>query len=299
MRDRPRWPRVLLAATVFLGWSAPARAQDTSASAQGAGPSSDVKACLNATEEGQKLRDGGSYLRARERFIACAGEQCPGEIRKSCVGWLEDLDKLVPTVVFGASAQGRDVTEMRVTVDGAAVAERVDGKPVALDPGEHRFRFERAGEPPVEQTLILRAGEKERLVSIRFGPEAAPPAAPIPPAPLAPETPAPPSRPSTTFYALGALGLAGLVAGAALDVSGYVFLQQCGGDPSCTGSHERAEVQWRFVAGDLLLAAGVGAGVAAWLVRPRDAASGESRATACVGVDPSPHGAKLRVEFAF
>jgi hypothetical protein len=287
--------RSICCAAVVLGWSAAARAQDAPGSAHQAGPSADVKACLDATVEGQELRDRGSYLHARERFIACAGEQCPGEVRKSCVGWLEDTDKLVPTVVFAASALGRDVTDMRVTVDGARVADRVDGKPVALDPGEHRFRFERAGEQPIEQFLVLRAGEKERLVSVRFGPE--PP--PARPPPAAGEAPAQPARLSATFYALGAVGLTSLVAGAVLDISGYVFLQQCGGDSSCTGAHERAEVQWRFIAGDLLLAAGVGAGVAAWLFRPRDASGGGSRPAALVGIDPSPRGARLRLDVAF
>lgn len=296
MRQRPRGAWVVLWAAAALGGSPVAHAQEAPGAAEQAGPSPEVKACLDATEQGQKLRDGGSYLRARERFIACAGEQCPGEVRKSCVAWLEDLDKLVPTVVFGASAQGHDVTEMRVTVDGTAVAPRIDGKPVALDPGEHHFRFERPGEQPIEQTLVLRAGEKERLVGVRFGPEPAPASAAVPAA--AAETPAQPVRPSTTFYALAALGLTSLVAGAVLDISGYVFLQQCGGNPSCTGSHERAEVQWRFVAGDLLLAAGVGAGAAAWLLRPRDASSGGNR-SAVLLVDPSPQGARLRLDVTF
>jgi len=272
----------------------------------------DVQDCTDAAVEGQNMRDTGAYRRARERFIACAAEQCPGEVRKRCVAWLAEVEQLTPTVVFGARADGKEVADVRVIVDGEPVAERVDGKPVALDPGEHHFRFERAGQAPVEVTAVLRAGEKERLVEARFGPEPSPaqPPAPTPPPPassLAPRVaeqaaaPAPqPERrpPSGAVYLLGGLAVASLAAGAVLDVSGFVFLQQCNADPSCTGSHERAEVSWRFVTGDVLLGAGVLSGVAAWFVWSRATRVSAARRPA-VALGASPGGASVGVKMAF
>jgi hypothetical protein len=296
---RARASRFLCAVVVTaVAGAAEAQAQVAPAAGHEPGPSADVKACLDATEQGQKLRDGGAYLRARQRFIVCAGEQCPGEVRKTCVTWLEDLDKLVPTVVFAATAQGHDVTDVRVSVDGNVVAERIDGKPVPLDPGEHRFRFERPGEPAVEQPLVLRAGEKERVVSARFGPEPLPSPGAATPSATAPA----PERPALgrdAFYALGALAIASFAAGVALDTSGYVFVQQCNGDATCSGAHERAEVEWRFVTGDILLAAGVAAGVTAWLLRPIESPSSRAGATTQVGVDATSRGASLRVQWPF
>jgi hypothetical protein len=238
----------------------------------------DVKSCLDAAEDGQKLRDSGAYRRARERFIACAADECPGEVRKGCVGWLGQLDKLIPTLVFGAHAHGKEVADVRVAIDGEVVTEKIDGKPVALDPGEHHFRFERSGETAIDETAVVLAGEKERLMSVRFGddPSVLPPSS----LPVAPSnTGAPAGAPHAperqdmrgAAYALGALGLASLASGAVLDISGYAFLQQCSGDASCSGAHERAEVEWRFVTGDVLLGAGVLCGVAAWLLWPRGA----------------------------
>jgi hypothetical protein len=235
----------------------------------------DVKACLDAAEDGQKLRDSGAYRRARERFIECAADECPGEVRKGCVGWLGELDKLIPSVVFGAHARGKEVADVRVTVDGEVVAERIDGKPMMFDPGEHHFRFERTGETGIDETAVLLAGEKQRLMNVRFGAE--PSVLPPPSPPAAPSSPrgaeAPAAAPQSqgapkAAYALGALGLASLAAGAVLDVSGYAFLQECRSDASCTGGHERAEVEWRFVTGDVLLGAAALSGVAAWLLWP-------------------------------
>jgi hypothetical protein len=286
---------MLLALATMLSWAPASRAQGTSGTANDAGPSPAVRACLDATEQGQKLRDAGAYRRARERFIACAEEQCPGEVRKSCVGWLEELDKLMPTVVFAATARGADVTDVRVAVDGEPVADRIDGKPVAVDPGEHRFRFERSGEAAVEQTVVIRAGEKERVLAVRFGPEPAP-AAPLQATPPPPQA----ASPSPAFYAVTVAAVASLLAGAALDVSGYVFLQQCTSDSNCSGTHERAEVQWRFITGDVLLGAGVACGVAAWFLRPRETRSASAaRPAPLVGVAPDPHGATLHVKFSF
>jgi hypothetical protein len=247
-RGTRRWSLVCLAVATF--WPSPSRADAGS-----------VQSCLDAAEDGQKLRDGGAYLRARERFIACAGDACPGEVRRSCVSWLGQLEELTPTVVVGAQAHGSEVTDVRITMDGKVVGERIDGKPIPLDPGSHRFRFERGGEA-VEETTVIRAGEKERLISVRFGPA---------PAPTAAFTVSPPPASARgSAYTLGAIGLSSLAAGGVLDLSGYAFLQSCGGDPSCTGAHERAEVEWRFLAGDLLLGAGVLCGAVAWLLWSRD-----------------------------
>ncbi len=293
MKGGPRRPgTALLCVAVASAWPASALA--------------DVRACLDAAGEGQKLRDSGAYRDARERFIACAADECPGEVRKGCVGWLGELDKLMPTVVFGARAHDQEVSDVRVSIDGVVASERIDGKPVTLDPGEHHFRFERAGEPDVEQTAVVMAGEKERPITARFGPE---PPAPTPPWPLAPTPPVQEPRevekksPSSesrriTAAALGILGAAAFTAGGVLDLSGYAFLQQCGGDPSCTGGHERAEVKWRFVTGDILLGAGVLSSIAAWLLWPRGGRDGKSP-VALLGVNPWDRDATVELRGVF
>ncbi len=275
---RARWVLLLLSTGPL--WGGSARADP-----------GDVRECLNAAEDGQKLRDGGAYVRARERFIACAGDACPGEVRRSCVGWLEQLEKLTPTVVFSAQARGNEVTNVRVLVDGKVVAEGIDGKPIALDPGTHRLRFERAGEDAQDRTTLIRAGEKERLIGVHFEPDFPVSTLLTPPSPTT----------STRGYldALGAVGIASFAAGAVLDLSGYVFLRECNDDPSCTGGHERAEVEWRFVAGDLLLGAGVLCGALAWLARSRDSRAASHRPTASIGVGSAHKGPSLGVTVSF
>lgn len=276
----------------------------------------DAQACIAAAEEGQRLRDAGSYRRARQRFIACAAEECPGEIRKRCVAWLGEVETLMPSIVFTAHAQGKEVSDVRVSVDGEVVTEHIDGRPVFLDPGEHRFRFERPGETAIDTTAVVLAGEKQRLIDIRFGPEPVQTSESGAPAATTTATPAPaptlptrsPSASSRNLgYALGAAGLVGVLAGVVFDAWGYVILQQCNADPTCTRAHERAEVEWRFVTGDVLLGAGVLCGVAAWLVWPRDTATRagpQAPATGSgprlrLGFVPEPGGAGFDLNAAF
>jgi hypothetical protein len=71
-------------------------------------------------------------------------------------------------------SQGNDQTDVRVLEGGKVLAEKLDGRAIPIDPGPRRLRFERAGSPPVEQTIVVREGEKARPIDVVF---AAPPAA--------------------------------------------------------------------------------------------------------------------------
>ncbi|WP_437675830.1 hypothetical protein [Sorangium sp. So ce131] len=129
----------------------------------------DAEACFTASEEGQRLRDEGRLREARARFITCGGAACPDLVQSDCAGWLSDVEARVPTLILSAQdEQGHDVAEVRVTIDGAPLAARLDGKAVEVDPGERVLRFERAGNAHVALRLVVREGEKLRRVSVRL-----------------------------------------------------------------------------------------------------------------------------------
>ena len=141
----------------------------------------DREQCITSAEQAQTLRDEGKYRRAREQMLVCARDVCPAAIKSDCGKWLDTLDREAPTVVFGARDAGKDVTDVKVSMDGVVVAERLDGKPQLVDTGEHTFTFERGGAVKEEKVLV-RAGEKGRAISVTFGAATAAPA----PAPAAP-----------------------------------------------------------------------------------------------------------------
>jgi hypothetical protein len=149
----------ILAATV-VGWSIPARAGND-----------DVKACAAAAEKGQRLRNDGKLKEAREQLVLCARNVCPGVIRKDCEPLISELDSRMPTIVISAKdAAGKDLVDVRVTIDGALVTSKIDGKAIAIDPGAHAFKYERDGSAPVESSIVVHDGEKDRVLNVVLDP---------------------------------------------------------------------------------------------------------------------------------
>jgi hypothetical protein len=183
--------------------------------------------CINASERGQNERDEGTYRAARESFMACARPTCPRVVLDSCSQWLRELDESAPTIVLGAKDDhGNDLTDVRVLFDGNPFSRLLDGKPLVADTGEHVLRFERDGSAPVEQRLVVRAGERARVITVTM-------AALVPVAPILAVTPPPgnDSVPEATqpsllhsprFITAGSLAM-GAVAAAGMSIAFYAI----------------------------------------------------------------------------
>lgn len=127
------------------------------------------QSCISASERAQQLRSDAKLLASREQLLSCARDVCPSVIRKDCARWLAEVDEALPTIVLGAKDNdGHDVSDVKVTVDDKPFADHLDGKAVSVDPGSHIFKFERNGEDPISETVLVREGEKNRIVAIAF-----------------------------------------------------------------------------------------------------------------------------------
>ncbi|MBS2012312.1 MAG: hypothetical protein JST00_05475 [Deltaproteobacteria bacterium] len=128
------------------------------------------RTCLAASEKAQQLRNAGKLSEAREQLVVCNREVCPKLVQQDCSEWMRELLSSLPSIVPGArDKKGRDIVDVKLTVDGKVFTERLDGKPIALDPGVHRFRFETKGHPPVDEQVVVRQGEKNRILTVTFG----------------------------------------------------------------------------------------------------------------------------------
>lgn len=199
-----------LAAGLVASTPRPARADQTDA-------------CIEASVQGQELRDQGKLVAAREKLLACGVPSCPQLLQKECAEWLSEVEARTPSIVLGAvDAEGRDTADVKVTLDGAPLLARLDGQALAIDPGAHRLVFEHAGSAAVEQQVILREGERRRALTVRFPPRvvAAPrvePGVPVAPAPpAAPVAPVGLGRP----VAVAALGGVAIASGVTFAVLG-------------------------------------------------------------------------------
>ncbi|MEZ4229363.1 MAG: hypothetical protein R3B89_09370 [Polyangiaceae bacterium] len=149
----------------------------------GAEPS--VDQCLDASEHGQRQRDGGELQAARASFVTCSNQACPGVVQKDCVEWLGDVERRLPSVVFRVrDPGGNDIADVELRVDTASEAQLVGGDALVMDPGRRSFHFSRAGFEQQSIEVVVREGEQRRIVDVVLRPleeSAAKPAVKHPP----------------------------------------------------------------------------------------------------------------------
>ena len=127
--------------------------------------------CISAYEQAQTLRKDGRPVAAKAQAAICAREACPALLTKDCNKWLAELEAASPTVILDPRAPGGALrADVRVKVDGAPLAEKIDGKAFPLEPGSHTFVFEAEGAAPAEQTIVLREGEKNKKNTMTLAP---------------------------------------------------------------------------------------------------------------------------------
>ena len=130
--------------------------------------------CIAAYEQTQTLRKDGKPAAAKVQASICARDVCNALLTKDCNKWLVELEGAIPSVVLDPrTPAGALRTDVRVKVDGAPLTDKIDGKPLPVEPGSHVFVFEADGSAPAERTLVLREGEKNKKVTVTLAAAAA------------------------------------------------------------------------------------------------------------------------------
>lgn len=250
--------------------------------ASGAEPTKDE--CITANESAQALQKDSRLRAAKEQLQICVSKSCPGPVRDDCQQRLDAVAKATPTIVFDAKdALGNAVTAVTVTVDGAPLADHLDGTALVVDPGQHQFAFSAPGMNPLQRAIQIQPGEQNRHESLVLvaRPTQAPPLPP--PTATATSTAQPPS-PETggssrmpAYVAFGA-GAVGLVVGAVF--TGMWFSAKSSGDSACIPRCDAAtanDYESKQKTDTAVLALGYGIAVAGaavgtylWLQQPAD-----------------------------
>lgn len=239
----PRLARLVVAAGVAL---MPLRAT-----------AEEPSACADSYVAAQTLRQSGQLLASRTALAQCMADECAPYQRADCGRWLDEVQRDIPTVVFRVvDPQGRERTDVEVSRGDEVLTAVLDGQPLSLDPGSHTFRLRWPGAAPVERTVTIVSGEKNRMVVVDMQDKA--------PAP----TPTPSPRPDVPTgvhpmtWVLGAVGVVGF--GVFAGIGAYsVSLEKCA--PLCTDDDVH-DIETTRVMADVALAVGATALAAAVVV---------------------------------
>lgn len=252
----------------------------------------DSAKCVQSFENAQKLRKEGKLLRASEELILCSQPTCPAFISKECTTWFSEVQASQPSVTFSAKEGDRLLNEVRVSIDGEVVTERIDGRSIPVDPGLHEFKFEVAGREPVIVRSLAVEGNKNAVITAEFPPvveETPPPAAPESPPVMSVTTTK--QRPPVLAFVIGGVGVLGVGAGVALRVLGareYSDLEkEC--KPNCASS-EVDRVKLKYTLSDVAFGVGGAAIVTAGVMLLLNGGSSEPEQQTGVTVAPTLRG---------
>jgi len=228
----------------------------------------DVTACVQSHASGQREAKAGRLKAASELFAACVSEQgCPDAIRAECAEFYKSSERNLPTLIFAVlDEHGSDLIQVRVSANEQVLTESLDGRPIALDPGQHHLKFELASGQVLEKDVLVREGEKNRIVSVRALP--APKAANDTPAENTEASVARPHLP-VGFWVASGVGAAALVSFGAFALAGHAkqsTLEGC--SPNCSSNNQADYDAMRreYLIADISLGVAVAsAGVATWL----------------------------------
>lgn len=237
-----------------------------------------AKECLEAVARAQSLRDEHKLSLAKQQLLVCSAATCPKPVRQDCTQWLVEIERQMPSMIARAvDGSGNPLADTTVRIDGATVADRIDGRAVVVDPGSHVIRFERPGMKPVEQTVAFKEGDKNLQVSATLEPAIATPGPP----PEREATARPIPIGSWIGWGVGAVGLVGFgIFGTKANLDYGSLEDSCGN--RCPES-DRDSVQTTMTIADISLVIGlVGAGVGTvlYLMRPSVASRPASAASA-------------------
>ena len=124
----------------------------------------DGERCIAHHKQGQILRAQGGLLAASKHLQSCLHPACSPVLREACANLLEEVERDTPSIVFAVRSGDADLSDVRIYDGGVLLLGHITGRAVPLDPGVHQLRFEADHKLPLDKTIVLRVGEKNRAV---------------------------------------------------------------------------------------------------------------------------------------
>ena len=130
----------------------------------------DPKACVTTHATGQREAKAGHLRLATQLFTKCGSdESCPAQLRAECAEFLQTVQQTVPTVIFSVlDEKNNDISSVKVFSTDELIADGLDGRAIQVDPGKHRLRFLLPWGAVLSSDVLIREGEKNRLIQVKL-----------------------------------------------------------------------------------------------------------------------------------
>jgi hypothetical protein len=135
---------------------------------QGVASAANPLTCAQAYEKAQEEKTAGQLNAAIGHLKSCIDSSCAQFIREDCRRWMDQTESALPSVVFSARQDGKDLTNVEILCDGNLLTGTLDGKALPIDPGLHQFTFNVPGLAPVARQLLVREGEHNRIIDVEL-----------------------------------------------------------------------------------------------------------------------------------
>jgi hypothetical protein len=254
--------------------------------------------CSTAYEKAQEENTAGHLKAALVHLKSCVDPACPKFMRDDCLRWMDQAESAVPTVVFTARRDGKDLAAVAISCDGVPIVSSLDGKAVPVDPGRHNFSFTVPGLDPIARSIVIREGERNRIIEVDFKSAREDEATAMSTESATADRAAEPGQSGTVkrylAYGLGGLAAVGIAGFAGFGIAGNNqkrdLERTC--SPSCQAS-QVDQVKTKYVLADAFLGVGlVAAAVATYLFLTSHGESRDSRNDSIsVGFAPRTSGA--------
>ncbi len=100
-----------------------------------------ARSCTAALASGHEREEAGHLRDARWFLLKCATVSC-GPVQKKCAAAVAELNTTIASIVpVVTDASGALLVDVEVKVDGEPLTTKLDGHPIAIDPGVREFSF--------------------------------------------------------------------------------------------------------------------------------------------------------------
>jgi hypothetical protein len=129
--------------------------------------SAERRACGITYRSAIQLEQSGHLRQAKDLLLSCSKTSCGAVIKQRCAGHYARLESDIPSVVPLVSDENGDPrVDVQVTIDGEALASRLDGRSLPVDPGLHEFSFTADGAVLATQKIMIVQGQRNRPIAI-------------------------------------------------------------------------------------------------------------------------------------